>query len=97
MTINKLASNAKKALGVKAPPKKSKQTDKIPAAAPIGAYPENKQVVGGLPSERYHRAKDAMHTMTRAEEIRGNKQLQSDIKKVAAHEIKGLQAVIGRK
>lgn len=94
MTINKLASNAKKALGVKASPKKSKPVNKVPVDVP-SAYPEKRQV-GGLPSDRYYAAKDAMHTMTRAEEIRGNKQLQSDIKKVAQHEIKGLQAVIGK-
>ena len=48
-------------------------------------------------SDRAWEAQDALRTLTRAEEIRSNKKLMSDVKREAAKQAAVAQKVLGKK
>lgn len=91
---NALMKKASKALG------KSKVSKKISAPSGAGPLPEatmNRQSarkVAGMDEDRYYRAKDALGTLTRAEEHRRDKKLMADMKKVAEHEVASLNRAL---
>lgn len=88
--MNKLLANQKKAMSEPKPKTKSKVSPAAPAPMPM-----MHDKIGGLPSDRYYAASDAISSLSRAEVIKKDKKLQADMKKVAAHKIGELQAVMG--
>lgn len=91
--MNKLAANAKKALG-KAPPAKSKVAPAPPIeTSSIKPYVQPK--IAGLPPDRYHEAHSALDTLSRAQEHQANAKLMADVQRVAEHKMKALSSVVG--
>lgn len=92
---NALMKKAGKALA------KSKTSKKIPAPAGPGPLPEatmaapKSRKVAGMDEDRYYRAKDALGTLTRAEEHKRDGRLMSDVHKVAMHEMESLNRALG--
>jgi hypothetical protein len=74
----------------KSPPKKAAMPAK---AAPMKASPMTPPAHLQPGSQRHYEAKDAMHTLKRAEEIKSNPKLMSDVHHVAKHETAAMQRV----
>lgn len=89
---NALMKKASKALG------KSKVAKKVPAPTGPGPMPEasmpGRRKVAGMDEDRYYRAKDALSTLSRAEEHKRDKKLMADMHKVAAHEVESLNRAL---
>lgn len=98
--VNKLAAGA---LGQGTVKKKSKPAKKVPAPRPAATREPMRDVAAaprppkkaGLDPDRYYRAEEALHTLSRAAEHKADKGLMRDVKRVAEHQVKQMNRALG--